>query len=149
MESNAFAIMRLCGWAVQVLPHQAAGHLAPLVPQPQLPRARGALPSCLFVHPDTSAVYCRRRSTAVTRHVRVLSTFMQVREPRVVLKEFGTELPEGVAVHVHDSTADLRWDGIPQCTVIAGAKTGGPHKSLCMPGVVCREVERMMTHSRL
>jgi hypothetical protein len=49
---------------------------------------------------------------------------MQVREPRVVLKEFGTELPEGVAVHVHDSTADLRWDGIPHFTLIAGAKTG-------------------------
>ena len=34
---------------------------------------------------------------------------MQVREPRAVLKEFGTELPSGVAVHVHDSTADLRY----------------------------------------
>jgi hypothetical protein len=56
MESNALVIMRLCGWAAQVLPHQAAGHLASLVPQPQLPRARGALPSCLSVHPDTSAV---------------------------------------------------------------------------------------------
>ena len=33
---------------------------------------------------------------------------MQVREPRAVLKEFGTELPSDVAVHVHDSTADLR-----------------------------------------
>jgi nitrile hydratase len=31
-----------------------------------------------------------------------------VREPRAVLLEFGTVLPEGVAVHVHDSTADLR-----------------------------------------
>jgi len=34
--------------------------------------------------------------------------YMQVREPRAVLKEFGTELPADVAVHVHDSTADLR-----------------------------------------
>ena len=31
-----------------------------------------------------------------------------MREPRAVLREFGTELPENVAVHVHDSTADLR-----------------------------------------
>ena len=52
-----------------------------------------------------------------------LPHFMQVREPRVVLREFGTEVPEGVAVHVHDSTADLRWDGITKCTFIAGART--------------------------
>ena len=31
-----------------------------------------------------------------------------MREPRTVLREFGTELPEDMAVHVHDSTADLR-----------------------------------------
>jgi nitrile hydratase len=36
-----------------------------------------------------------------------------VREPRAVLAEFGTELPEGVAVHVHDSTADLRYLVLP------------------------------------
>jgi nitrile hydratase len=36
-----------------------------------------------------------------------------VREPRAVLAEFGTELPEGVAVHVHDSTADLRYIVLP------------------------------------
>lgn len=63
MDSNTLAIVRLCDWAVQVLPHQASGHLAPLVPQPQLPRASGVLPSCPSIHPDTSAVYCRRRST--------------------------------------------------------------------------------------
>jgi nitrile hydratase len=34
-------------------------------------------------------------------------------EPRAVLAEFGTELPEGVAVHVHDSTADLRYMVLP------------------------------------
>lgn len=48
---------------------------------------------------------------------------MQVREPQAVLREFGTEVPEGVAVHVHDSTADLRWDGITKCPFIAGART--------------------------
>jgi nitrile hydratase len=32
-----------------------------------------------------------------------------VREPRVVLSEFGTELPDAVAVRVHDSTADMRY----------------------------------------
>lgn len=32
-----------------------------------------------------------------------------VRDPRGVLKEFGTELPADVAVRVHDSTADMRY----------------------------------------
>jgi nitrile hydratase len=36
-----------------------------------------------------------------------------VSEPRAVLAEFGTELPEGVAVHVHDSTAELRYLVLP------------------------------------
>jgi nitrile hydratase len=36
-----------------------------------------------------------------------------VKEPRAVLTEFGTELPEGVAIHVHDSTADLRYLVLP------------------------------------
>jgi nitrile hydratase len=36
-----------------------------------------------------------------------------VREPRAVLAEFGLELPEGVRVEVHDSTADLRWMVLP------------------------------------
>ena len=37
-----------------------------------------------------------------------------VREPRAVLAEFGTELAPGVAVRVHDSTADLRYMVLPQ-----------------------------------
>lgn len=36
-----------------------------------------------------------------------------VREPRGVLAEFGTTLPEGVAVRVHDSTADMRYLVLP------------------------------------
>jgi nitrile hydratase subunit alpha len=36
-----------------------------------------------------------------------------VREPRAVLKEFGLELPDHVAVRVHDSTADLRYLVLP------------------------------------
>src|SRR5947209_7003484 len=36
-----------------------------------------------------------------------------VREPRVVLAEFGTELPGDVAVRVHDSTAELRYMALP------------------------------------
>ena len=36
-----------------------------------------------------------------------------VREPRTVLKEFGTELPDNVEVRVHDSTADLRFLILP------------------------------------
>ena len=38
-----------------------------------------------------------------------------VREPRAVLAEFGVELSEDMAVHVWDSTAELRYLVIPQC----------------------------------
>jgi nitrile hydratase len=37
-----------------------------------------------------------------------------VREPRAVLAEFGTTLAEGVAVRVHDSSADMRYLILPQ-----------------------------------
>jgi nitrile hydratase len=36
-----------------------------------------------------------------------------VREPRAVLAEFGTALPAGVDVRVHDSTADMRYMIVP------------------------------------
>jgi nitrile hydratase len=36
-----------------------------------------------------------------------------VHEPRAVLAEFGTTLPDDVAVRVHDSTADLRYLVVP------------------------------------
>lgn len=36
-----------------------------------------------------------------------------VREPRAVLAEFGTTIPEDVAVTVHDSTAELRYMVLP------------------------------------
>jgi nitrile hydratase len=36
-----------------------------------------------------------------------------VREPRAVLREFGTIIPENVEVRVHDSTADLRYMILP------------------------------------
>ena len=34
-------------------------------------------------------------------------------EPRAVLKEFGTVLSDHIAVHVHDSNADMRYIVIP------------------------------------
>ncbi len=34
-------------------------------------------------------------------------------EPRAVLKEFGTELPDNVTIRVHDSNADMRYVVIP------------------------------------
>ena len=37
-----------------------------------------------------------------------------VREPRSVLLEFGTDIPNEVEVRVHDSTADLRYLVLPQ-----------------------------------
>ena len=36
-----------------------------------------------------------------------------VREPRVVLEEFGLKIPENVAIRVHDSTADMRYLVLP------------------------------------
>lgn len=36
-----------------------------------------------------------------------------VREPRAVLAEFGMELPEDMALHVHDSTAEQRYLVLP------------------------------------
>lgn len=36
-----------------------------------------------------------------------------VREPRAVLAEFGTAIPDGVAIRVHDSTADMRYLVLP------------------------------------
>lgn len=37
-----------------------------------------------------------------------------VREPRVVLEEFGVNVQDGVEVRVHDSTADLRYFVLPE-----------------------------------
>jgi nitrile hydratase len=36
-----------------------------------------------------------------------------VREPRAVLKEFGTIIPDQVAIRVHDSNADMRYVVVP------------------------------------
>jgi nitrile hydratase len=36
-----------------------------------------------------------------------------VREPRAVLQEFGTEIPDSVELRVHDSTADMRYLVLP------------------------------------
>ena len=37
-----------------------------------------------------------------------------VKEPRKVLSEFGLDLPDGVKVQVHDSTADMRYLVLPR-----------------------------------
>ena len=37
-----------------------------------------------------------------------------VREPRAVLREFGTDIPDDVEMRVHDSTADMRYLVLPQ-----------------------------------
>jgi len=36
-----------------------------------------------------------------------------VSEPRAVLREFGVELPQSTRIHVHDSTADMRYIVLP------------------------------------
>lgn len=37
-----------------------------------------------------------------------------VKEPRAVLAEFGTDVPDNIEVRVHDSTADMRYMVLPQ-----------------------------------
>ena len=56
---------------------------------------------------------------------------VQVREPRAVLKEFGTVLPEDTVIRVHDSTADLRCAPLAfvesaqaNCSALVAACTG-------------------------
>jgi nitrile hydratase alpha subunit len=44
-----------------------------------------------------------------------------VREPRAVLKEFGTVIPDSVSIRVHDSNADMRYVVVP----MRPKKTGG------------------------
>ena len=49
-----------------------------------------------------------------------------VREPRAVLAEFGTEIPDEVEIRVHDSTADLRYLVLPlRPAGQRGARRGG------------------------
>ena len=51
-----------------------------------------------------------------------------VREPRAVLAEFGTEIPDDVAVRVHDTTADMRYLGCRSARPAPkdGARSGSP-----------------------
>src|SRR5262249_26512059 len=44
-----------------------------------------------------------------------------VREPRAVLAEFGTVMPEHVVLRVHDSTADMRYLVLPERPAGSGA----------------------------
>jgi nitrile hydratase len=52
-----------------------------------------------------------------------------VREPRAVLREFGTIVPDSVEVRVHDSTADLRYMILP----MRPAGTGGLSEEQLIP----------------
>jgi nitrile hydratase len=52
-----------------------------------------------------------------------------VREPRAVLREFGTIIPDSVEVRVHDSTADLRYMILP----MRPAGTGGWSEEQLVP----------------
>jgi hypothetical protein len=59
-----------------------------------------------------------------------------VREPRKLLAhEFGLQIPDDVAIAVHDSTADLRHVG-PTCDILVWMKVGVPkfsfHCFLCL-----------------
>jgi nitrile hydratase len=61
------------------------------------------------------------KSAAYRRHA--------VREPRAVLREFGTIIPDSVEVRVHDSTADLRYMILP----MRPAGTGGWSEDRLLP----------------
>lgn len=68
-----------------------------------------------------------------------------VAEPRAVLKEFGTELPESVMLRTHDSNADMRYLVLPERP--AGTE-GWSQEQLaaivtrdCMVGVAVPQVE--------
>jgi len=65
-----------------------------------------------------------------------------VRDPRAVLAEFGTRIPEGVHIRVHDSTADMRYAVLP----MRPAGTGGWSEER-LAGLVTRDsligVERL------
>ena len=62
-----------------------------------------------------------------------------VREPRAVLAEFGTHLPDDVEVRVHDSTADMRYLVLPMRPVGTEHMSEGELAGLvtrdCMIGV--------------
>lgn len=62
-----------------------------------------------------------------------------VREPRMVLREFGTDIPAHMDVRVHDSTADMRYLVIPRRPENTGHLTEGQLAMLvtrdCMIGV--------------
>lgn len=57
-----------------------------------------------------------------------------VSEPRAVLAEFGTDIPDDVAVRVHDSTADLRYLVLPERP---GGTSGWSEEALA--GLVTRD----------
>jgi nitrile hydratase subunit alpha len=57
-----------------------------------------------------------------------------VREPRAVLAEFGTHVPDGVRIRVHDSTADMRYLVLPMRP--AGTETWSEER---LVGLVTRD----------
>jgi nitrile hydratase len=69
-----------------------------------------------------------------------------IREPRAVLAEFGTRIPDEVEIRVHDSTADLRYLVVPRRP--AGTETfdeaalAGLVTRDCMIGTAVPEVVR-------
>ncbi len=69
-----------------------------------------------------------------------------VREPRAVLREFGLELPDAVAVTVHDSTADLRYLVLPErpagCEDVDEARLAALVTRDCMIGTAVPRLDR-------
>jgi nitrile hydratase len=67
-----------------------------------------------------------------------------VREPRAVLAEFGTQLPDHVEVRVHDSTADMRYLVLPMrpegCEHLSEDELAGLVTRDCMIGVSLPQV---------
>jgi nitrile hydratase alpha subunit len=68
-----------------------------------------------------------------------------VKQPRKVLSEFGTELPDDMVVRVHDSLADLRYLVLPRCPAGTGHWSKDELAAIvtrdCMVGVANPRVE--------
>ncbi len=69
-----------------------------------------------------------------------------IREPRAVLAEFGTQIPEEVEIRVHDSTADLRYLVLPMRPAGTGSLSEAELAALvtrdCMIGTAVPEASR-------
>lgn len=90
--------MMLCLWACSLSPM-----LPLLLHEPHL-----SLPASCCCFFDQQLLSSIAQFTACCRYKARSFRARSVRDPRAVLKEFGTTLPESTTIHVMDSNADSR-----------------------------------------